>query len=104
MTFAEYWEENGQANRSPVDVARLAWEADRWLPIATAPKDRKLILTFAIVDTDTGNWNTKISCFNEQPDKYGSTSAMRLNGNAQSLPRKRINPNLPPALKTGIPS
>jgi len=38
-------------------------EAEReWQPIETAPCDGKLVLTFAIVDSATGNWNMKISC------------------------------------------
>ncbi len=37
-------------------------ERNAWEPISTAPKDGLLVLTFAIVDSETGNWNMKISC------------------------------------------
>lgn len=31
-----------------------------WQPISTAPKDGTLILGFAIIDTQTGNWKMRI--------------------------------------------
>ena len=35
-----------------------------WQPIETAPKDGKLIIVFAVVDTETGNWRQEIVSFN----------------------------------------
>jgi hypothetical protein len=51
------------------DTARLdlqtALQSTReWMPIDTAPKEGRLILGFAIVDTSTGNWRMRIMSHN----------------------------------------
>jgi hypothetical protein len=45
----------------------LAPFMQEWRPISEAPKG-KIILTFGIVDAETGNWHVKTSCWREKRD------------------------------------
>lgn len=61
------------------DLCRCILEGRAWQPIETAPRG-KIVLTWAIVDTETGNWNMRTSYvrfykLDDEPDLWADWPA-----------------------------
>jgi len=66
-----YGEELSALEEDLIQIIRAATQQTQgWMGIESAPRDGKIIIAYAIVDTETGNWNQYLISWNRYENEW----------------------------------